>query len=139
VSFFLLSEEFKTGISEIDEQHEKICELLNDLSTLIKTEPDLQLIYINIENIISYITDHHLFEETLMFYHKYPQTHEHENEHRHFDKTIRKLITELKKSTTTSPMDILLAARGPIGWFFEHTAKFDKHLADFIKARNNAA
>jgi hemerythrin-like metal-binding protein len=139
MSFFLVSEEFKTGIAEIDEQHEKICELINGLHTLIKTEPSLQLIYSNIENIISYIADHHLFEEALMLYNNYPQSAEHKKEHEHFDKTVRKLVAELKESTATSPMDVQMATRGPIGWFFTHTSKLDKHLADFIKARNEVA
>lgn len=139
MSFLLLSEEFKTGLAEIDKPHEKICELLNDLRALIKAETDLQIIFNRIDNIISFIVEHQFSEEKLMLDYAYPRYTEHKKEHDGFYKTIRKLVVELKGAANVTSMDLLMVTRGPIGWFFNHTAKLDKDLANFIKARNEVA
>ncbi len=103
INIFPWNEHFNTGLSEVDEQHRKLVEILNRLASNIaygSGEDSLNEIF---EELTNYSIYHFETEEAI--WHKYlpndPLDSDHQAEHQKFVYTILKLKNEKK---TRSPL-----------------------------------
>ena len=73
MALFNWSEKFMLGITEIDEQHKQIVDLINNLSELKTKDRNNEDLEGVVNGLISYTKTHWSFEERLLKQHEYPE------------------------------------------------------------------
>ncbi|MFW5488351.1 MAG: bacteriohemerythrin [Desulfovibrio sp.] len=118
-----------TGIQEVDEQHENLTAMINELYYAYVDGKDQTVLSKIISGVSDYTKDHFSTEERLMKEHEYPDTTAHMQQHRKFeDKSIDFLIayTEGKHELTSEVLDYLT------DWWLNHIQGDDRRLTDFL-------
>lgn len=93
---------YKVNIAELDDQHKKIVELLNTLSTL-STQNNNTTMRNVLSDLIDYTIYHFDTEEKYMLDHKYPFTENHLKEHA----DLRAEVQDIKKDMNIQKIYIL--------------------------------
>lgn len=125
----LLNESIKTGIPELDKQHEELLEILNKLNSKQKNQADLWGIFISIEN---YIRHHFSEEEKFMQSLKYSGYDNHKSLHKKFIDEYKEISEEM---TSYESVDTILPSLKAFieNWVQNHYNEADKQFASFLK------
>jgi len=131
---FKWSENYKTGIEIIDEQHKKLIEIGAKLEDMLYAGDSLDYYDYIMETIneLKDYTDYHFsYEEKQMRERNYPDLDEHRAEHLYFIKRIDKIamqdIDSQQISVISEALDFL--AR----WLFSHILNSDMKYVDYLK------
>ncbi len=84
-------DEYSVGIKEIDNQHQVLFEIINQLIETINTTPSAEEVTKIIDNILKYKIAHFATEEKYFHQFNFEGTAEHEAAHRLFDQSVSKL------------------------------------------------
>ncbi|MBT5188151.1 MAG: hemerythrin family protein [Kordiimonadaceae bacterium] len=111
-----LTDEYLIGNADIDEQHLKLCKIINSLHEDIERSASIDVLMGTLQFLTDYTSQHFEFEEKLMLECEYPGLEEHAKQH-------RELVDELSKYNEK---------------FFHHVnvnreAKFAKEFLEFLK------
>jgi len=125
----LWTQDLNTGIREIDRQHQRIIEYLNQLDDLRKSGQARKTISMVLEETIDYTVSHFVFEEGLMEKAGYHFTDLHRMVH---DVFIRKL--KALKAQFDAGEDIVEELRGLLSrWLFNHIRSEDKNYVEAVR------
>jgi len=125
----LWTQDLNTGIREIDRQHQRIIEYLNQLDELRKSGHARKTISMVLEETIDYTVSHFVFEEGLMEKAGYHFTDLHRMVH---DVFIRKL--KALKAQFDAGEDIVEELRGLLSrWLFNHIRSEDKNYVEAVR------
>jgi len=125
----LWTTDLNTGIREIDRQHQRIIEYLNQLDDLRKAGQARKNISLVLEETIDYTVSHFVFEEGLMEKAGYHFTDLHRMVH---DVFIRKL--KALKAQFDAGEDIVEELRGLLSrWLFNHIRSEDKNYVEAVR------
>ncbi len=127
--------EFKTqvGIDEIDEQHKKLIEKMNELSKILSEEETIDEEYLEetMDFISSYSENHFKTEEKHMSKYNFPLLEYQKDEHEQFKLFTDNMIKRVKKEGYKDDMAEKIN-KYIIDWFMEHLRyedlKFREHL-----------
>jgi hemerythrin len=119
------------GIGLIDEQHQKLIDITNQLfeGCLLGNETAARHFKIAIRQAVDYARHHFLTEEILMETIKYPGIEQHRKEHAEFIKEILKRTRDFEEGKLFVPNSLVRYLRD---WFMTHVALFDKKYAEYI-------
>jgi len=116
------SEALSVGVNEIDEQHRKLVDIINNLLDATVLGIDSDIVSDIISRMVDYIDYHFGTEETYMTRFRYPELVSHRNEHRVF---IRKVF-ELRKQHVQDKQDLSLdVLTFLMNWFRRHITETD--------------
>jgi hemerythrin len=97
--FLEWTDAFSIGVAEIDQQHQRLLELLNrlhdasersnSLATLASVLNEFEVVKRGIGELAAYASYHFETEEQYMVQHAYPETEQHRREHRAFAEKTR--------------------------------------------------
>ena len=131
------SEDFETGIKDIDRQHKELFQRVNKFleacdQSHCKEEVDPILKFLEGYTLIHFAT-----EEKLQQQYAYPDYSSHKAAHEEFLSSLGELKTRYKKD---GPNDYLalLTYDFMINWFINHIVTEDKALCHFLKAKKHA-
>jgi diguanylate cyclase (GGDEF)-like protein/PAS domain S-box-containing protein/hemerythrin-like metal-binding protein len=117
-----------TGIAEIDEQHQQLVRLVNQINHWVTHKYDQEEIYHLFEELIDYTIFHFSTEHRLMQAANYPEIEGHDSEH-------GTLIREMRLFAKKFPNgDESLALQTIKDWLMGHVLHADKPLADYLNA-----
>lgn len=125
---------FETDIEEIDNQHKRLVELLNqvyDASKEGRTDTVLNKV---LAELINYTHDHFGTEERLMIEKGYPDYSSHKKEH----ESLTREVQEFQDKYIKSAKDPLLAQELTLflkGWLTNHIVSSDKRYVPFFKSK----
>ncbi|MBI5644147.1 MAG: hemerythrin family protein [Deltaproteobacteria bacterium] len=122
-----------TGIDWQDNQHKELFKKINALIDAMnqgKAGDEIGGLFSFLDN---YVREHFRNEETAMDKHKYPDSAGHKGQHKKFIDNIKFIKDEFQKENAHK--NIIEARKLLADWFFEHIAKIDKKLGDFLKPR----
>jgi hemerythrin-like metal-binding protein len=133
------SEEFVTGITEIDEQHRMLVNCINVVNTRLSHDFSIEFLDKITRDLEKYVLFHLETEEELMQKFKYfesnaEDTKIHLSKHQEFCDTVRSVREGLKSGHLISREELLTFLNG---WLVEHILKTDKNLAVFILHKRN--
>ncbi|MCP4709804.1 MAG: hemerythrin family protein [Planctomycetes bacterium] len=132
MTFFEWDQSLQVNIQEIDQQHQKLINLLNDLHEAMKnrTAPDI------LENLITQLVhdagEYFTTEENYFQQFGYPETTSHKMAHRKFTARIEQFAQDFKTGKmhlTTEIMEYLK------DWLKEHIQKTDQHYAQYFQKK----
>jgi hemerythrin len=129
------SEEYSSGVADIDSQHRILLSQLNALATAVREGrfKDTAPILARIEQGAK---QQFATEETLMQESRYAFTAEHAGQHRRFEGNLHRLSEEIR-SESENP--VYLAFRIKLllmDWTINHSIKTDRHLGHHLKSRS---
>ncbi len=134
--FIKWTNDFEFGVSKIDEQHQDLFHLSNELMMTIFKEEKTDKINKVISFLDEYIVTHFRYEEDLMKAHKYPFIDLQKQQHRKFTQQFVRFKQEIRTLDNTNRNFILFRLQVLlVDWLVNHTLKTDRHLGRYIKRK----
>lgn len=121
---------FLLGMDSIDQQHEKLIQLINKLYKAMKLKRGLKATEDILNGMQEYTITHFTFEEALFKKHSYPQTEAHLENHGIFIDKITELRSELEKGNAALAIDLMAFL---MDWFKQHILTTDKKYIPFLE------
>lgn len=121
-----LNDGLKTSHGDIDRDHEKLIELINQLHDAVESGHDKEVCHGIVKELIHYAVSHFSMEERLMEKHHYSKTVAHKAEHARFLQTVLDFRADLDANwgNLGSPLLDFLGK-----WLVGHILHFDRELA----------
>lgn len=130
MAFMVWSKEFEIGIPEMDKQHQRWLELLNNFYDRLETSNMKDHLLRLIDEAIDYTQYHFSEEEKLMASIGYPA----QNDQKKMHQDIRSKIAEYRqKIATDKPLMSMSVTNEFKGWFTHHILEEDRKYADMYK------
>lgn len=122
--------EYSVGDDEMDRQHQRWFEILNDLAWALKTGAAEEATARAMDSVLGYTRRHFADEEKLMARIGYPDLAAHRLQHCQFVDTLTQYAGPSR--TETSPWEFAQLLRG---WLRTHIRVVDRRYAEFIRER----
>jgi hemerythrin len=132
VSLFRWGAEFRVGVQDIDEQHEKFVRLINELHDAMVAGHPPAVVARVLADAHTFARLHFLFEEELMALHEYPEREGHVAEHEKFLARTGELHERYAAGDARVALEAVLYL---VDWLAEHNQGNDEKLAQFLKTR----
>ncbi|MFZ2853309.1 MAG: bacteriohemerythrin [Rhodocyclaceae bacterium] len=117
--------------SKIDNDHQKLFDLINQLAATMKAGEAKQACSAVINELTAYTKTHFSMEEALMSHHGYSQAAAHKTEHDKFIKNILDFKSKFEAGSGIVTIEILTFLRD---WLSNHIQKTDKALVAVLPA-----
>lgn len=129
------SEDFETGIEEIDLHHESIVEKLNELLTAFESGDEISTIRRRIILFESFLTSHFVLEEVLQKKFAYPDYPSHYAQHVQLSKDFSDATRPVEKEGVSSHVLMDVKDFIVVWWksYIIHLNNADRQLAEFLK------
>jgi hemerythrin len=132
MSIIKWTQDLQIGIKEIDEQHQYLINLINELQLAVEYHKGEEVILSMIDKLHSYAQTHFTEEELLLDTHDFPGKVDHALEH---DEFIAKL-DELKSEYQSNAEVLTIHIRNFIlGWFFNHIRLNDMEYKRYLEQK----
>jgi len=126
-------DEYNVNVEEIDTQHQRMLELVNNLHSSVEACVDKTDLKRLLVELVEFTSMHFSTEEGLMKEHDYPELAKHHKEHRILLRHLNHLVTAVSAGeypTFYSDYDI------SSDWALNHISEFDRDLGIFLNSRN---
>ena len=118
------------NIKQIDQQHKKLVQYLNDLYRAMQKKQSQQAIGAILDNLITYTTSHFQTEEKLFDQYGYPETDEHKKMHRELATKVVDFQQQFQSGASGLDMQLIEFLKD---WLIEHIMKTDKRYSGFLR------
>jgi len=129
MSLITWSDSLSLNIEEIDKQHKKLVNIVNELYQGMLNGESKAALGIALNQLYEYTKLHFSFEESLMSQYGYQGTEEHKANHHMFINKLEKLKVNVSCGYTMLGMEMISFLRL---WITEHIMKDDKSYAEYI-------
>ena len=123
------SDDLKTGIKAVDEQHKSIFDMVGDLLN-IEDPKDKKSVIEVIGFLLKYVANHFRDEEDAMIKSEYPDYEKHKKEHKAFTEKLNLFVEEITNSGINEQKIDQLKLM-VIEWLIVHISDSDKEFARF--------
>lgn len=125
-------DEYNINVEEIDLQHKRLLELVNNLHASVEACIDKDALKEMLIELVEFTREHFETEEKLMREHGYPQFKKHHKEHKvllkHMNELVR-MVSKGKSPTFYSDYDV------STDWALVHIAEQDKQMGEFLNSK----
>ena len=125
------SERYSVGIVEIDAQHQKWIEMINELYNAMKQGRGRTVLEHLLQDMDSYAKFHLAFEEGVLRMHAYADIAQHKVEHLRMTQQIQALQREFRSNKEILPADMLMILQD---WLLKHILQTDKKYSDHLRS-----
>lgn len=129
------SESLSLDIQEIDDQHKKFMEIMNDLLSAVKSGKSKEVQSEIIDQLIGYAFYHFSKEERYFETSNYPYKDEHKKEHESFVDKVIEFKKDYEANKITLSIDMINFMND---WWVNHIRTTDKKLQPYINEQNKA-
>ncbi len=126
------SNRYSVHIVEIDEQHKKLINLINEMYDAMQAGKGREIIDIVLDEFVDYTVFHFNTEERLLRQHGYPNYDDHKDMHDHIAKKARELKKTLDKRNKPSSIDVMLLMTN---WLNTHILEEDRKYVPYIASK----
>jgi hemerythrin len=120
---------YSVEIAEIDRQHQKLFDLLNELYAAMQEGQADQVVGKVLDRVVDYTVLHFAHEERLFTRYSYPGAAAHRDEHARLTAQAKALAERLKAGTGDVPVSTL---KFLCDWLSRHILGSDKRYAAFL-------
>jgi len=132
MSLMKWSSELSVNISEIDNQHKKLVDLINALHAAMISGKGKDVLEAIFSELIEYTKTHFSFEENLMGRHNYSDITSHKLAHKQLTEKVLGFYNDYKTGKIGLPVLIFSFLKD---WLITHIAGTDKKYAPFLNAK----
>ncbi len=127
------SEKLAVGIAEIDNQHQRLIALINELSEIEHDQQkEMQAVEKALDELVSYTLYHFGTEERLMEDYVYADEETHLRGHEQFLETITQMVENFSENEAVTAQQIINYLSV---WLNQHILRTDKALAAYLLKR----
>jgi methyl-accepting chemotaxis protein len=117
------TEDLNTGIAEMDQQHRRLVDLINQLFSTMRKGNDEDSVARVVDELVDYTQTHFNAEEELMRSHRYPDLINHQQVHRNFIEQVGGYAAQIKANAGLSASDVFSFLKD---WLISHIVKQDR-------------
>lgn len=125
-------DEYSVKIAQIDQQHKKLIELINQLNDAMAKGKAKEVLDKILNDLVSYCANHFKLEEQIMQANGYPDFAEHKDKH---DKMTAKVLSLKKEVAGGKRMISLDVMKFLEQWLDKHILGTDKQYGPFLNAK----
>lgn len=125
---FNFETEFKLGIPQIDEEHARLINMLNDMHDYLRSNEKEKATQIFRETMLAYVVEHFAHEEEFMKKIGYPQVDEHAQIHANFRRSME---AEIQKFDAMDEKAFRTAMTDTYTWIINHIGNTDRKYVGF--------
>ena len=122
------------GIQDIDDQHKKFLEIINDLLTAMHNKKSKEIQSEIIDKLIGYAFYHFSKEERYFSKSNYPYAEEHKKEHETFVDKIIQFKKDYEENKITLSIDMINFMNN---WWINHINTSDRKFQPYVKDVEN--
>lgn len=126
MSLITWSSTLEVGVTQIDQQHRKLVDMLNQLSDAMHNGHGKEILAKLLNDLVAYTVQHFSMEEQLMKTHRYPAEPDHKREHDDLKKPVGELQEKMKAGKITISIETMSFLKN---WLNNHILASDKRLA----------
>ena len=133
MTFMPWTSALELGIDEIDQQHQRLVDLTNQLHDELSHDlPRREAIGDVLEGLVDYTHNHFIVEEVVFQQHDYPDTPAHKAQHDSFTGKAMDLLMRFEdgEEVTFEALDFLKE------WLVHHICEVDRSYLPFLRAQN---
>ena len=133
MTFMPWTSALELGIDEIDQQHQRLVDLTNQLHDELSHDlPRREAIGDVLEGLVDYTHNHFIVEEVMFQQHDYPDTPAHKAQHDSFTGKAMDLLMRFEdgEEVTFEALDFLKE------WLVHHICEVDRSYLPFLRAQN---
>lgn len=123
-----MDDKLRTGIPEIDSQHQVLFDTLTRLETAIGDDERWSAVHFALDELADFVRIHFAVEAALLRLHAYPGTESHLAEHRTFAENLVALREKSLRTDVTEEMVVLLRQ-----WLIHHIGKVDVNYVAHLR------
>jgi hemerythrin-like metal-binding protein len=123
------SAELSTGIEEVDNQHQRLVDIINELHIAMLDRREKQVMSKIFTELVNYTKTHFAFEEELFERHGYPAEEAHKLQHQQLAQKVIDLKEEFDAGNTAVTLEVMRFLRD---WLADHIIGSDKRYAPFL-------
>ena len=132
MDLFTWTDDFSVNIAEIDKQHKKLIEIINNLFNAMLEGSAQEIINKTVDELINYADYHFSTEENYFDRHNYPGFHNHQIQHSFYKDEILQFKKELLNGKSTVPMEVFNFLKD---WLTEHIMNSDKNYSKYLNSK----
>jgi hemerythrin len=126
------SDEFSIGIEEINQEHRRLLDLLNELHDAVDAGSAREVLGKVLDELMRYVVYHFSHEEELFQRTNYPGAERHIRQHRDLTATAKKVYDDFQTSASeTLPRQVLDFLKN---WLVEHIMGSDRAFGVYFNA-----
>ena len=130
------SKEFSVGVEEIDGDHRRLLELLNQLHDAAKTEDGREVLGRVLDGLMLYVGYHFAHEEALFLRTNYPGYERHRRQHQALTITVKEIRDDFQMGRSDAlPRQVLEFLKN---WLYEHIMGSDRAFGVYFNAHQAA-
>jgi len=126
------NENFSINIAEIDSQHKKLIELINELHEAMKVAKGKDVMGNILSELVNYTVYHFGTEEKLFQKHGYPEFVSHKKRHDDLTKQVKDTADKFNKGGNIITVDVMNFLKD---WLQNHILTVDKRYAPFLSSK----
>ncbi len=130
MAFMQWNSELELQIVEIDRQHQRLVELINQFDDAVQAQQGVEMLDKVLNELLDYTKTHFKFEEALLAKHGYPTYPEHKAEH---DALAEKVVFMQDMFKEGNPPDSNMLLNFLKIWLKEHILDVDKQYAPYLQ------
>ena len=115
--------DFETGIVQVDDQHRKLVEIVNKFDDATKRGKGSRVMNEILTDLLSYTAEHFVDEEKLMEDAEYPKLKQHKSQHRQLLQKVERLQFEFDQQGKRITVEVREFLKY---WLINHILKEDK-------------
>ncbi len=119
-------------VTEIDKQHQKLIELINDLSDAMRQGKGKDILDKIISSLMGYAEAHFKLEEKYFDQFGYPETSSHQKEHLYFKQKVSEFKNKFDNGTLALSVDVMTFLSS---WLQNHIKNVDKRYGSFFNEK----
>ena len=127
------SEEFELGCPQIDAQHKRLFELVNNLVKACTEGYDRKILNETLDFLVNYTVEHLRDEEEFQLRYGYPGFEHHKQLHEDFKVIVGEKVQEFKESGSTTDLSNSVN-KVVVQWLVQHIQREDKKIGDYYKS-----
>ncbi len=135
MAIFAWNESYSVRVRQMDGQHQKLFEIINDLAEAMRDGKADGVIRDTVEQLAVYTRTHFLQEEVLMRQTGYPGLAGHQEQHRKLMADVEHYKRAYEEGRSASPVSLLNFVRQ---WLVHHIKESDKAYSEHLNARGIA-
>ena len=126
------SKEFSVGVAEIDDDHRRLLELLNELHDAVERGDGQDVLGKVLDGLTLYVSYHFAHEEALFLRTNYPGSERHRRQHRALTITVREIHDDFQSGASdVLPQQVLEFLKN---WLYEHILGSDRAFGVYYNA-----
>ncbi|MCX6168934.1 MAG: bacteriohemerythrin [Ignavibacteriales bacterium] len=129
------SDSYSVGVKDVDLQHKKLVELINNLHDGMKLGKGKEILGSVLNELVSYTVYHFGFEEKLFEKYGYPETIIHKRQHADLVAQVKKFVEGYNNGGSVLTMDLMNFLKD---WLTQHIAGSDKKYTSFFNSKGIA-